>query len=336
MTKFHETDAKALREVLASFATGVTIVTTNDASGEPVGITANSFSSVSLSPPLVLWSLAKSAFSRTAFEANGYWAVHILAHNQESLSNRFARSGENKFAGLTLESGINDVPLIPGCAARLQCETALQYEGGDHIIFVGEVVQYEAISTSPLVFHAGRYAMAVQNPQALSLSKAMKNSSIGHTEDYIGYLLWRAYFQFFAQLRDYLAQQDITPVEYYLLCALAVHDGRTLEEINEVNVLSGAAATQQTVASLREKAFICTRIEAGMAHLHLTDEGYLRSRALMGQARELESEAQRAIGVGDTLALKSLLKKLITHTPVEVPHPWDNLPDDQGVGSGVA
>ncbi|WP_397475012.1 flavin reductase [Pusillimonas sp.] len=336
MAKPYETDAKALRQVLASFATGVTIVTTNDTSGEPVGITANSFSSVSLSPPLVLWSLAKSAFSRSAFESNGYWAVHILAHDQEGLSNRFARSGENKFAGLALESGINDLPLIPGCAARLQCKTALQYEGGDHIIFVGEVVQYEAISASPLVFHAGRYAMAVQNAQALSLSKVMKNPSIGHTEDYIGYLLWRAYFQFFAKLRDYLAQQDIAPVEYYLLCALAVHDGRTLEEINEVNVLSGAAATRETVASLREKAFICTRIEGGKVHLHLTEEGYLRSRALMSQARELENEAELAIGAGDTLALKSLLKKLITHTPVGVPHPWDSLPDDQNIESGVA
>lgn len=321
-------DPKALRKVLASFATGVTIITTNDASGQPVGVTANSFSSVSLSPPLVLWSLSRNAFSMPAFESNGYWAVHILAHHQESLSNQFARSGDDKFAGMSLEPGINGLPLIQGCAARLQCRTALKYEGGDHLILVGEVLQYEAMDTSPLVFHAGRYAVALQNPEPLSLSAAPQDSSIGHTENFVGYLLWRAYFQFFAGLRTHLMMHDLTPVEYYLLCVLAVKDGRSLDEINAINALSEARASQETVLSLIEKGFIRPLSDnADSACLYLSEEGYARSQALMQQAWALEAKIEQDIGTADALALKGLLKRVITRTQTEAPHPWDTFVD---------
>ena len=131
----------AFRKALGSFATGVTIVTTC-ADGERFGVTANSFNSVSLDPPLVLWSLAKSAASHAAFAAAPGFAVHILAADQQDLSNRFARKGADKFAGLSLESGRAGVPLLAGCAARFECRTTYQYEGGDHIIFVGEVIDF--------------------------------------------------------------------------------------------------------------------------------------------------------------------------------------------------
>src|SRR6267154_5224513 len=100
------------RNALGAFATGVTIVTTRDHGGRDVGLTANSFNSVSLNPPMVLWSLAKSARSRSAFEAAQHWAVHILAADQEELANRFATRGTDKFAGLTTDDGRGQVPLL--------------------------------------------------------------------------------------------------------------------------------------------------------------------------------------------------------------------------------
>src|SRR3979490_2646125 len=132
MTDF---DPKELRQVLGTFATGVTVITTHAVDGSPVGLTANSFNSVSINPPMVLWGLAKSARSRVAFESATHWAVHILAADQEELANRFATRGTDKFAALAIDHGRDQVPLLHGCAARLQCRTSFMYEGGDHIIF---------------------------------------------------------------------------------------------------------------------------------------------------------------------------------------------------------
>lgn len=149
-------DPKTFRSALGQFATGVTIVTTRDAEGAPVGVTANSFNSVSLDPPLILWSLARSARSMAAFEQAGSFAVHILASDQDELANRFASRIEDKFAGLDI--GAEGPPNIQGCSARLICTTRHLYEGGDHVIMVGEVVDYESDGKPPLLFHGGAYA----------------------------------------------------------------------------------------------------------------------------------------------------------------------------------
>lgn len=151
-------DPLFLRRVLGSFATGVTIITTRDAHGRPVGLTANSFNSVSLGPPLVLWSLGLASSAVDAFRNAEFWAVHILAADQQPLSDRFARRGEDRFAGLEFGQGLGDIPLLNGCAAVLQCRSITQHAGGDHLIFVGEIQSCDYQATAPLVFHAGRYA----------------------------------------------------------------------------------------------------------------------------------------------------------------------------------
>lgn len=149
-----------LRQALGQFATGVTIVTTLGADNEPVGITANSFSSVSLEPPLVLWSLSTTALSRPAFENATYFGVHVLTAAQEELSERFGSRGRNKFAGLKWAPGPGSVPLLEEYAARFQCRMANRYPVGDHIVFVGEVLRFDKSDKRPLVFHGGTYAVA--------------------------------------------------------------------------------------------------------------------------------------------------------------------------------
>ena len=150
-------DPQAFRAALGTFTTGVTIITTRAQDGEAMGITANSFNSVSLNPPLVLWSLAKNARSVAAFSNTKHWNVHVLSADQEALSGRFARQGEDKFAGLDLDDGISKAPLLKDCTARFQCRTAFSYDGGDHIIFVAEVDNLRFRDGEPLVFHAGGY-----------------------------------------------------------------------------------------------------------------------------------------------------------------------------------
>ena len=149
---------QAFRQALGSFATGVTIATTTEDGGTPVGVTASSFNSVSLDPPLVLWSLARDSLSCPAFAASGHFAIHVLTASQEALSDRFARSGTDKFEGLEWRSGQLGSPVFDVFAARFECRTEHLYEGGDHIIMVGEVVDFEARDEAPLLFHGGRYA----------------------------------------------------------------------------------------------------------------------------------------------------------------------------------
>ncbi len=153
-------DPQELRQALAQFATGITVVTTRDAAGAAVGVTASSFNTVSLEPPLVLWSIARSALSFPAFAAADAFAVHILGAHQEALSNRFAKPATEKFADLALEQGLDDLPLLPDCLTRFQCRTEHRYEGGDHLILVGRVVQIDRATQeqAPLLFHASRYA----------------------------------------------------------------------------------------------------------------------------------------------------------------------------------
>lgn len=156
-------DSREFHDALGCFPTGVAVVTAPDGAGGYVGVTANSFNSVSLDPPLVLWSLAKSALSRQAFVEAGWFAINILCSDQVDLSTRFASRGFNKFEGVRTIPGLGGVALLPGCAARFQCRTFAVYEGGDHQIFVGEVVDFDYSGRSPLVFHRGAYASAVEH-----------------------------------------------------------------------------------------------------------------------------------------------------------------------------
>ena len=148
----------AFREALGSFATGVTVATTLDEGGEPVGVTASSFNSVSLEPPLVLWSLAKDSQSRGAFESSGHFAIHVLSASQQALSDRFARRGADKFGGMEWARGQLGSPVFTEHAALFECATRHLYDGGDHIIMVGEVIAFETRDEAPLLFHGGRYA----------------------------------------------------------------------------------------------------------------------------------------------------------------------------------
>jgi len=148
----------ALRQAFGSFATGVTVITALDASGKPTGITVNSFTSVSLEPPLVLWCIGLGTPSFASFRDCSHYAIHVLSADQEDISNRFANPSADKFAGLDYSRGTGGVPLLPGCVATFECSNAAQYPGGDHLILVGKVEHYQASLDAPLLFFASNYA----------------------------------------------------------------------------------------------------------------------------------------------------------------------------------
>ncbi len=146
------------RTALGMFATGVTIVTARAADGQPIGLTANSFNSVSLAPPLVLWSLARAAASLAAFSNGSHYAINILAADQKALAERFAVKGGDRWSGVEFEQGTGGAPLLAGAATTFECFNRSRYEEGDHIIFVGEVERCNVRpGASPLLFHGGRF-----------------------------------------------------------------------------------------------------------------------------------------------------------------------------------
>jgi flavin reductase (DIM6/NTAB) family NADH-FMN oxidoreductase RutF len=146
------------RAALGMFATGVTIVTARDANGMRVGLTANSFNSVSLDPPLVLWSLSRQAGSMPAFTRGSHYAINILSAEQRLLAERFASKEPDRFAGVAFREGINGALILEGAAAVFECFNRSQYEEGDHVIFVGEVERCtRREGAQPLIFHGGRY-----------------------------------------------------------------------------------------------------------------------------------------------------------------------------------
>lgn len=140
------------------FATGVTIVTARAAGGELVGLTANSFNSVSLEPPLVLWSLAQAAGSMPALSTGSHYAINILAADQKGLAERFAAKREGRWEGVAWTEGAGGSPLLAGAAATFECFNRSRYEEGDHVIFVGEVERCShRAGAAPLLFHGGRF-----------------------------------------------------------------------------------------------------------------------------------------------------------------------------------
>ena len=150
-------NSKQLRESLGAFATGVTVVTSIAENSEKVGMTVNSFNSVSLEPPLILWSIGRDANCFEAFMASKSFAVHILNKTQSDISNKFAQTGIDKFEGMNCTNGLNDIPILPDFSVCLQCTTKHLYDGGDHVIIVGEVKSIDNRSQEPLIFYKGDY-----------------------------------------------------------------------------------------------------------------------------------------------------------------------------------
>jgi flavin reductase (DIM6/NTAB) family NADH-FMN oxidoreductase RutF len=152
-----EFDSRHFRSALSQFATGVTVITTRLADGSFLGLTASSFNSVSLDPPLVLWSLAQTAKSMPVFTKNSHYVINVLAADQADLAERFSRQHSNRFEGVDFALSHTGLPILKGAAAWFECHNRSRYPEGDHVIFVGEVERCDVQAKQALVFHHGRF-----------------------------------------------------------------------------------------------------------------------------------------------------------------------------------
>jgi flavin reductase (DIM6/NTAB) family NADH-FMN oxidoreductase RutF len=159
-------DPRDFRSALGTYATGVTIITAVGGDGKPYGITCNSFASVSLNPPLVLWSIVLYSSSLSAFQNATHFAVNVLGASQQALANKFAKSSDDKFIGIEWTPGLGGAPLLAGSVANFQCRSVNRYYGGDHVIFLGAVEAYSYIRSEPLLFAQGGYGTFVPDKKS--------------------------------------------------------------------------------------------------------------------------------------------------------------------------
>ncbi|MFD0981225.1 p-hydroxyphenylacetate 3-hydroxylase reductase component [Tropicimonas aquimaris] len=229
MTQQIEIDPKAFRRALGNFATGVTIITARAPDGTQVGVTASSFNSLSMDPPLILWSSMKEARSCEVFESATHFAVNILASDQLEMSNHFARQQKDKFAGIDWEEGIGGAPIFPNCAGRFQCETYDKLDGGDHWIFVGRVLAFDDFGRSPLCFHQGSYAVVFNHPDTIppAAERASPDLDRGRMGNHTFFLMLRA-------VRAY--QEQYQPKLKTL--GLSLFEARTLLVLNDLTSIT--------------------------------------------------------------------------------------------------
>lgn len=314
-------DPKALRHALGMFGTGVTIVTACDADGTQVGVTANSFNSVSLDPPLVLWSVARSARSCTAFTQARHWNVHVLSAAQQALSNRFARQGEDKFAGVELDAGMTEAPLLRGCSARFQCRLRFTYDGGDHLILVGEVLSFDRSGQAPLLYVTGNYAIAA--PHTPPVSTLDEAAALGgpFTEDLLGFLLGRAHLLYMNAFRQSFAAHGLDDADFYILSFMALRRSVAESDLRAHLGFTGIDAGAQTMGRLAQR---------GLVVAHERDAGYSlsdRGRELLMQSlaacKAVQEDVTDRLGEFETVSLRNLLKRVIVALDPGLPKVWE-------------
>lgn len=305
------------RNALGAFATGVTIVTTTDSAGAPVGVTASSFNSVSLDPPLVLWSLAKTAKSRDVFCESGHFAIHVLGETQEILSNRFARSGENKFTDVDWARGVAGSPILGHYAAVFQCITRHIYEGGDHHILVGEVQSFDVRDEQPLLFHGGKYAERRPRPPAQQ-ADTINLQSGQFTDDFLFYLIARAYFQTSRPARYRLRELGLDQKQHAVLIMLSMHG--TMSEVQLRSMLrhSEHGPDAETLPEMVDLGLLLLSGEA----YDLSLVGRDKLVEVLAVSQGFEADIASKLTRGELAEIRRLLRRVVDISGTDVPIAW--------------
>lgn len=273
-------DTAAFRRALGHFSTGVTIITA-EADGTKAGITANSFSSVSLNPPLILWSVNKTSTSWPVFAATGAFAVNVLAVDQSALAAQFAQSGTDKFKGVEWTRGTTGAPLLANTTAHFECLRRFEYEGGDHLIVVGEVTRFSRFDRRPLVFTQGRFSVAIDNAETdqggADFAADMRPTFLT--------MLRRAFLQRASEFREEAHSVGFTMNESRLAYHLQLSPSLTVESLARVALLDVDAA-KDSIAALEARGWI-RRLPHGT--LEMTPEGQQENARLGEVARAAEA-----------------------------------------------
>lgn len=307
-TEHQEIDQKAFRRALGNFATGVTIITTRAPDGTNVGVTASSFNSLSMDPPLVLWSSIKETPSCKVFESASHFAVNILASDQMEMSNHFARQQEDKFKGVEWEEGVGGAPIFPDCAGRFQCEAYDKLDGGDHWIFVGKVVAFDDFGRSPLCFHQGSYSMVFSHPETFpsSAQSTLQNADQGRMSNHSFFLMLRAVRAYQERYRPKLETLGLNIVESRILLVLNEFSGLGAEEL-VVHLHTPVIEAREALLSLSDRGLV---VAEGQGYA-LTDVGLSKAEQCWGLAEAHAKETFKRFSDAEVDTFTSVLRQLI-------------------------
>ncbi|GLZ87489.1 flavin oxidoreductase [Metapseudomonas resinovorans] len=301
-------DSRAFRRALGNFATGVTIVTATAPDGTRAGVTANSFNSVSLEPPLILWSIDKRSSSLEVFQQAGHFAVNILAADQIDLSNQFARPRDDKFEGVSFESGIGGAPLFSDCAARFQCEMHQQVDGGDHVILIGKVLAFDDFGRSPLLYHQGAYSMVLPHTRMTQKAEGQPASSAfqGRLSNNLYYLMTQAVRGYQTDYQPKQLSTGLRTSEARMLMVLENDAGLSLCDLQR-EVAMPMREIEEAVAILKRKGMVADAEDRYV----LTPAGVEQADALWRIAREQQEKVFAQFGEEQVETFKSMLKAVI-------------------------
>ncbi|MHA6196179.1 p-hydroxyphenylacetate 3-hydroxylase reductase component [Pseudomonas wadenswilerensis] len=303
-------DSRAFRRALGNFATGVTVVTADDGQGNKVGVTANSFNSVSLDPALVLWSLDKRSTSLSTFEAASHFAVNILAADQIDLSNNFAKPREDRFAGIPHQAGAGGAPILLDCSANFQCEKYQILDGGDHWIMIGKVVCFEDCGRSPLLYHQGAYSMVLPHTRMTRREEGQPPSSNfqGRLSHNLYYLMTQALRAYQTSYQPRQLSSGLRTSEARMLMVLENDAGLNLADLQR-EVAMPAREIDEAVANLKRKGLVCDSEAEG--HVRLTVSGIDQTEALWTIAREQQDKVFGEFSDEQIETFKTVLKAVI-------------------------
>jgi flavin reductase (DIM6/NTAB) family NADH-FMN oxidoreductase RutF/DNA-binding MarR family transcriptional regulator len=303
-------EADGFRRSLAEFATGVTVIATS-VDGERFGLTSNSFASVSLDPPLVLWSIRRESKSFAAFAACSHFAVNILADDQIELSQRFARSGPDKFRDIDCQTGQGDALLFPGVAASFECVNTQTYDGGDHLILIGQVLRYSRYDRQPLLFVKGRYAVSADHPDTRIFTTDAKTGQLEDGEERVlSNLMIRAYSAIASRLERgrQTAGLGLTLMQARLLRAAASSPDRTIDELMP-ELLLDFNASRNLLGSVVSLGLVAVD---DRGRVRLTAEGEARLHAIVAHAHANEEVMFRDIPETDLATVRRVLNTMVS------------------------
>lgn len=303
-------DTRAFRRALGNFATGVTVVTAADATGRKVGVTANSFNSVSLDPPLILWSIDKRSTSHAVFEAASHFAVNVLAADQIDLSNNFARPKEDRFAEVEYQVGEGGAPVLADCSARFECEKYQQVDGGDHWIMIGKVVAFDDCGRSPLLYHQGAYSMVLPHTRMTKREDGQPPSSHfqGRLSHNLYYLMTQALRAYQASYQPRQLSTGLRTSEARMLMVLENDAGLNLADLQR-EVAMPAREIEEAVNNLKRKALVRDDQE----RVKLTPKGIDETESLWTIAREQQDKVFSQFSEAQLETFKTVLKAVIQH-----------------------
>ncbi|HEX5595209.1 MAG TPA: flavin reductase [Micromonosporaceae bacterium] len=299
-------DARAFRRALGQFATGVTVVATS-AGGQMVGLAANSFSAVSLDPPLVLWSIRKESKRAPAFIDNGHFSINVLAEDQMELAGLFGRPCHDQFTQVDWTAGRHGDPLLAGAIAHFECVTEAVLDGGDHHILVGRVECFARYEGAPLLFAQGRYGVSRSHPAlALTAASPVAPNAERSEESLFMSLLQAADHHMSALFQEHRHQVGVTLATARVLNRLFREP--CTREVLEQETFLGENAVEEALSDLADKGRVARAADGTWA---LTDKGREVRAALRRSAEAFTAAQLRGIPEADLVAAERVLRTLL-------------------------